>query len=1080
MHRRKRTARLLAVTMLASCLVVVAGPPAGAAAPTGELTIVSRGISSPKAIVAAPDGNLWFADFDAIGRMTPAGALSSFSGTDIGYPGGLTVGPDGNLWFTRTGAIGRITPAGVVSTFSGPGILRPVGIATGPDGHLWFTDEDSIGRMTPTGVVVSTFVDPGIDGPESITAGPDGNMWFTNRSSYSVGRITAAGVVANFKDYRGTPTTITAGPDGNLWFTNNHSPSLGRVTPAGVITNFAVPDALQLDGITAGPDGNVWFTNMVVGGGVVGRITPAGVVSTFPLPRHRPFGIVSGPGGDLWFASTSEYEPNAIGRITTAGSTSYLTGPPLDDPHQIVTGPDGNLWFTNSGGRSIGRLTPAGALTTFTGSGVFYPTGITTGPDGNLWFVDLGSNLVGRITPSGAISTFSASGINRPYRIVSGPDGNLWFTNLYGDSVGRITPAGVITIYTDPAVRSPLGIVAGPDGNVWFTSGNTNSIGRITPAGVITTFTGPGVDGPGGLALGGDGNLWFTSRRSPAVGRVTPAGAITVFTGSGIISPSENIAAGPDGNLWFTNSLDMGSGSIARITSAGVVSTFTAPSTRDPFGITAGPDGNMWFTTRAGAIGFIGTGLPGPPPAPVATAGNGSATVSWSAPPSDGGSPVTGYTVTASPGGRSCTWIAGPLQCSVSGLSNGRSYTFSVAATNVQGTGPASGPSSSVAPTVPVLFHPLTPTRILDPRPAGPQVGPYGTPWTAGQTRDVSVAGLAGIPAGADSVVLNVTVTGTTAAGYLTVWPAGEARPLASSLNWAPNQTVANAVTVRVGAGGKVSVLNPGGSANVIVDAVGWYDTAGGDGFTPLTPARILDSRLVGPAGTPWTAGQTRDVPVTGVGGVAAAADAVVVNLTVTGTTAGGYLTVWPAGQPRPLASSISWAPGQTVANAVTVRAGVGGRISVFNPTGSAHVIVDVVGSFTPSSGLPFHALSPARIQDSRPAGPQTGPYGTPWGPSTSRDVQVSGAGAGGVPADAAAALLNLTATGTTATSYLTVAPAGQAPLASSLNWQPGQTVPNSVTAKLGPGGAISVRNPAGNVDVIADAAGWYGYATPP
>lgn len=85
-------------------------------------------------------------------------------------------------------------------------------------------------------------------------------------------------------------------------------------------------------------------------------------------------------------------------------------------------------------------------------------------------------------------------------------------------------------------------------------------------------------------------------------------------------------------------------------------------------------------------------------------------------------------------------------------------------------------------------------------------------------------------------------------------------------------------------------------------------------------------------------------------------------------------------------------------------------------------------------------------------------------------------AGKGGMPADADAALLNVTATGTTTTSFLTIWSAGQAaPDASSLNWVPGQTIPNSVTAKTGAGGAVSIQNAAGSVHVIADTSGWYG-----
>ncbi len=100
--------------------------------------------------------------------------------------------------------------------------------------------------------------------------------------------------------------------------------------------------------------------------------------------------------------------------------------------------------------------------------------------------------------------------------------------------------------------------------------------------------------------------------------------------------------------------------------------------------------------------------LPGAPTIGTATRGNASALVTWSAPGSNGGSPITGYTVTAADGttsahgGQTCSWSTGPLQCNVTGLTNGDTYTFTVTATNGVGKGSASAASNAVTPaTVP-------------------------------------------------------------------------------------------------------------------------------------------------------------------------------------------------------------------------------------------------------------------------------------------------------------------------------------------------------------------------------------------
>ncbi|MDP8988341.1 MAG: hypothetical protein M3N11_08355, partial [Actinomycetota bacterium] len=94
--------------------------------------------------------------------------------------------------------------------------------------------------------------------------------------------------------------------------------------------------------------------------------------------------------------------------------------------------------------------------------------------------------------------------------------------------------------------------------------------------------------------------------------------------------------------------------------------------------------------------------------------------------------------------------------------------------------------------------------------------------------------------------------------------------------------------------------------------------------------------------------GASLDLQATGRGGVpAAGVSGVVVTVTATDPTAASHLTVWPTGSPRPVASNLNFTAGRTVANSVFVKTGTGGKVSIFNNSGSVHVIADVVGWYS-------------------------------------------------------------------------------------------------------------------------------------
>jgi peptidoglycan hydrolase-like amidase len=110
----------------------------------------------------------------------------------------------------------------------------------------------------------------------------------------------------------------------------------------------------------------------------------------------------------------------------------------------------------------------------------------------------------------------------------------------------------------------------------------------------------------------------------------------------------------------------------------------------------------------------------------------------------------------------------------------------------------------------------------------------------------VKVAGVAGVPAAGEvsAVSLNVTATGAGRRGFVTVWPCGSPRPVASNLNFLPGQSVANAVLAPVDATGEVC-LYAHDAVDLVVDVSGWFVRAGdGSGLSTRVPERIVDTRI--------------------------------------------------------------------------------------------------------------------------------------------------------------------------------------------------------------------------------------------
>lgn len=800
--------------------------------------------------------------------------------------------------------------------------------------------------------------------------------------------------------------------------------------------------------------------------------------------------VTSDDGGLTW---TTRYSPlGPLRRVSCASATECLAmgdAPSPGQPAVVIGSHDGGVSWT-------ARTAPTGAQTlsslSCATSTDCVAAGSVAGADdaifrsadgGSTWSIDVAM-------PTGIpYSTYeTGTSCTATTRCVLVGDG-VWTlgapvtpapSEVPGPPIGVTATAGAGSATVNWSAPAPNGSapVTGYEVTA-LPSGRTMSVSKLGPVVVP------------GLAAGASVSFTVTAVGPLGSGPASASSNVVVPTSGLPAAPVSFYAYGTDKAIALYWGVPPNTGGspitdyIVTVTPGNVVShTGAATSTTIP-GLTNG----VAYSATVVAVNAQGSGPvaslsgayphvnPGPITGMLASAGDGSAFVTWNPIP-DGGAPIEGGMLSVWNGNdRHDVWMTGtPQPTVVTGLTNGVTYQTSLNVWTGRGwsstgvTGPAVTPK--VGATFGARYHPLTPTRVLDSR--GP-TGGWNARLTAGSPRDLQVTGLGGVssvPATASAVVLNVTATNSTAGSFLSVWPTGSAPPVSSNLNFAAGETIANLVTVKVGAGGTLRFADAVGATDVVADLVGYYDdgTQPGDRFTSILPERALDTR--GPHLTPpytrLVAGFPHDLPLAGHGSVPSTATAVVANVTVTDATAGSFLTVWPAGSPKPTSSSLNFAAGETIANLVVMPLGTGGAISLADAVGATDVIVDVVGYFDPNSGATFHALAPVRVLDDRVG---TGASG-PWGPGTTRAVAVGGVGT--VPSGATAIVGNLTATNASLGSFVTAFPHGSPrPISSTVNFGPHQTIPNALITGLH-ADEVDLANELGSVDLVLDVAGYF------
>jgi hypothetical protein len=340
---------------------------------------------------------------------------------------------------------------------------------------------------------------------------------------------------------------------------------------------------------------------------------------------------------------------------------------------------------------------------------------------------------------------------------------------------------------------------------------------------------------------------------------------------------------------------------------------------------------------------------------------------------------------------------------------------------------------------------PIGPQRILDTRRAG-------GPRPAGATTRVSVAGI--VPPEATAAVVHLTVDQPDADGFLTAYPCGQGVPLVSNVNYARGSPASDDAVVAV-VDAEVCVYSSA-RTQLVVDVTGAYTPAAGLRFVPVpVPQRLVDTRTTAPV---LDAGAVTVVTVPGSAGAA------LLNVTADAATDPGFLTAFPCGGGVPLTSTVNFPIGRPIAGEAVVPVAADGTVCVYASARVA-VIVDLLGTYADNpAGLLFRTAVPARLLDTRDG---TGGWLGVLGVGQTIDV------ATGLPAGTVA-VGTLTAAGGGRRGFVTAWAGGGVPLASNLNHERGDVIPNLTAVAVAADGRFRLYSGSGGTHLLFDLAGWF------